>query len=384
MKNMFKVMSPVALLLALAACGAAANDAPAAAAPTTEQQPVVEAPADDQGAEEQPGVDLDIHVALVAHSPESILDDGSFNEGAWQGIQQFAATHSLPANQMQFFQPHEASDVARIDLIADAISGGANFIVLPGFHFEASAAEAQVLFPDVKFVLLDASPTGDIAENLVAIHYAEEEAGFLAGYAAVMEGHRHLGFMGGIAVPAVVRFGHGFIQGAEHAATVLGLEAGEIVINYTYLGAFAPSPEVTTQANAWFASGVEVIFVAAGGAGFSVFGAAEQSNALAIGVDVNQAADSETVMTSAMKGLGPSVYAMLTDFMNGNFQGGQEMMFNAAIDGVGLPMADSRFEHFTTAQYDAIFAELANGSIVVNNSLQMGDIVAPTVDVIEM
>ena len=380
MKSMFKNFFPAALLLTLAACGTG-TPAPTANQPAAPaNQPAAQAPAGDATAD----TGLDIHIALVAHSPESILDDGSFNEGAWQGIQQFAASNGLAANQMQFFQPHEASDVARIDLIADAVAGGANFVVLPGFHFVASSYEAQTLFPDVTFVLLDASPAGDIASNLVAIHYAEEEAGFLAGYAAVMDGHRHLGFMGGIAVPAVVRFGHGFIQGAEHAANALGLGDDEIIINYTYLGSFGPSPEITTQANAWFASGVEVIFVAAGGAGFSVFGAAEQSNGLAIGVDVNQAGDSPTVITSAMKGLGPSVYAMLTDFMNGNFQGGREMLFNAAIDGVGLPMADSRFENFSLAQYNAIFDQLAGGSIAVNASLEMSDIVVSTVNVIEM
>ncbi|MCL2400562.1 MAG: BMP family ABC transporter substrate-binding protein [Defluviitaleaceae bacterium] len=334
-----------------------------------------------------PSATTDIQIALIAHSPDSILDDGSFNQGAWDGITRFIASNGLNATNANFFQPHEASDVARIDLIAGAISEGANILVLPGFHFESALYEAQDLFPDVKFVLLDASPRRDgnvrIENNVAAIHYAEEQAGFLAGYAAVMEGYRDLGFMGGIAVPAVVRFGHGFIQGADFAANSLGLAAGEVTINYNYVGGFAPSPEVATTASAWFIAGTEVIFAAAGGAGGSIMSGAEGSGGVVIGVDVDQAHLSPTVITSAIKGLNVSVYSMLTDFMEGNFRGG-EQLFDASINGVGLPMDSARFQNFTQAQYDNIFAQLASGSINVSNSLNMADIVVSLVTVIEM
>ncbi|MCL2610930.1 MAG: BMP family ABC transporter substrate-binding protein [Defluviitaleaceae bacterium] len=330
----------------------------------------------------------DIQIALIAHSPDSILDDGSFNEGAWQGIQRFMNRHNLSSNQAAFFQPHEASDVARIDLIAGAIDAGANVLVLPGFHFQSALYEAQDLFPNTKFILLDASPMRDgnvrIEDNLVAIHYAEHEAGFLAGYAAVVEGYRDLGFMGGIAVPAVVRFGHGFIQGAEHAAASLGLSTGEVTITYHYLGQFSPDPAITTTAAAWFASGTEVIFVAAGGAGFSVFSAAETSNASTIGVDVDQSGDSDSVITSAIKGLDVSVYDMITAVLNDNFPGGQEFIYDASIHGIGLTMDTARFNNFTQTQYEVIFTELASGSIYVSSSLEMEDINTTLVIVTEL
>jgi basic membrane protein A len=318
----------------------------------------------------------DIQIALVAHSPDSILDDGSFNQGAWAGIQRFLTAHNLPSTNANFYQPHTPDDVTRVDLVELAISEGANFVVLPGFHFIQSAYEMQNLFPDVKFVLLDAIPEDAdevqrIAPNLAAIEYAEEESGFLAGYAIVMEGQRSLGFMGGHTVPAVVRFGHGFLQGAEHAAASLGLAAGEVTVDFMYLGGFAPAPEHAVTAAAWFAGGVEVIFAAAGGAGFSVMSAAESAGTLVIGVDVDQHHESDTVITSAMKALDVSVYDMLTDFLNDNFEGGRAIMFNASINGIGLPMANSRFTNFTQAQYDAIYAELANNTIRVNDSMDM-------------
>ena len=369
MKKCLKFISVMALAVMLVfAFTACDNNQPAPQQPTPPPAPQQPTPPPQQPETPATGMAAtDVHIALVAHSPESILDDGSFNEGAWQGIQRFLSTHGLPATHARFFQPHAGDDVARVDLVADAIAAGANIVVLPGFHFINSSAEMQAMFPDVKFVLLDATPAGGPASNLAAIHYAEEQAGFLAGYAAVMEGYRNLGFMGGNAVPAVVRFGHGFLQGAEHAAASLGLAEGRVTVNYFYIGSFAPSPEVATMASAWFAGGTEVIFAAAGGAGFSVISAAEGAGASVIGVDVDQSGAGEVVITSAMKALDVSVFDMLTDFMNEEFRGGVELMFNAAVDGIGLPMHTSRFQNFTQAQYDAIFALLANGTIVVNN-----------------
>ena len=382
----------MALLLvvatAMTACGnndagttpadTAVVETPPPADTDTADNDAADVPADDDVNDEVAAAD--IHIALVAHSPDSILDDGSFNEGAWQGITRFLNRHGLDLDtHRSFFIPHEASTEARLDFISQAIDHGANVLVLPGFHFEESLYIAQDMFPEVNFILLDASPrnagVARVQPNVAAIHYAEEEAGFLAGYAAVMEGHRELGFMGGIAVPAVVRFGHGFIQGAEFAATALGLESGEVEINYLYLGGFAPSPDHVVTASGWFAGGTEVIFAAAGGAAGSVMTGAEASGGLVIGVDVDQSGDSDTVITSAMKALDVSVDDMLTDIMNGQFRGGIEHMFNAAINGVSLPMDTSRFQNFTQAQYDAIFAQLASGAINVNSSLTMSDII---------
>jgi basic membrane protein A len=381
MKKIFALLLAAALIFTLVACATPEADPEPEPAPAEEVTPDPEPDPDEEVDVEEPDEEVvaaegDIRIALVAHSPDSILDDGSFNQGAWDGILRFLDDHGLSRDNADFFQPHVGDDEARIDLVAHAISEfGANVVVLPGFHFVVSSYEMQNAFPDVHFVLLDASP-GDgqgnplpIAANLAAIHYAEEQAGFLAGYAAIMEGYRNLGFMGGIAVPAVVRFGHGFLQGADYAADSLGLSPGDVTVNYYYIGGFAPDPGVATMASAWFADGIEVIFAAAGGAGGSVMSGAEASGGVVIGVDVDQAADSDTVITSAMKALAVSVYDMLQDVMNDSFRGGGELMFDASVNGIGLPMDTSRFETFTTEQYEAIFALLADGTITVNNDV---------------
>jgi len=375
------LMMCVAMVLVVTACG----DGGGTAATNNEETTTAPGAGDAGLARPMPGDISDelteVNVALIAHSPDSILDDQSFNQGAWDGITRFGAAHGLvEGDTMRFFQPHSADDSARLDLIEEAINTGANVLVLPGFHFQSSLYEAQDLFQETTFILLDASPQSPdgavrIEANVAAIHYAEEEAGFLAGYAAVMEGYRNLGFMGGIAVPAVVRFGHGFIQGADFAAYSLGLEEGEVNIEFMYLGAFAPNPDFRTTALSWYdLMGVEVIFVAAGGAGSMIMDAAEEAGTSVIGVDVDQSTLSDTIITSAVKGLDVSVYDMLTDVLNNRFNGGQELRFNAAINGVGLPMHNSRFTTFTQAQYDEIFNRLASGEVTVIESLDMSDI----------
>lgn len=392
MKKAMKITISAVLLLAFAvafaACGnggaatappPAATPAPAAAAtptPAPAAEPAPAEPADD----EEESAEVDIQIALVAHSPESILNDGSFNQGAWDGINTFLEANGLSSDHARFYQAHAADNDARFASINQAISGGANVLVLPGFQFIDALYQAQDLFPDVYFILLDATPAGPegvrIQPNVAAIHYAEAEAGFLAGYAAVMEGYRNLGFMGGNPIPPVIRFGHGFIQGAEYAAASLSLGEGAVQINYLYLGGFAPAPEHVVTASAWFVGGTEIIFAAAGGAGMSVMAGALDSGGLTIGVDSDQYHINDTVLTSAMKALDVSVNDMLTDIANNAFRGGQEHVFDASMNGVGLPMHNSRFENFTDAQYDAIFGQLASGAIAVNNSTEMSDILA--------
>lgn len=361
-----------AVVLVFTACG---NNDDATPEPEAPSEPIeIARPVPEPIDPVEPGDEtVEVNVFLIAHSPApaSTLNDGSFNQGAQDGILRFAA--EFPGTTHNFLQPHEASDEARIDIIADAVEAGANVIVLPGFHFENSLYVAQDLFPETKFILLDASPRNPetdvvrIEANVAAIHYAEEQSGFLAGYAAVMEGYRTLGFLGGAAVPAVVRFGSGFVQGAEFAAQSLGLAAGEVVIDYAYLGGFGPAPEHQTRAAGMFATGTEVIFVAAGGAGLSVMAAAEAEGGSVIGVDVDQYHLSDTIVTSALKGLETSVFDLLVNFTQGNFPGGVAHRYDAMNDGVGLaPASTSRLSVFTQEQYNAIFAELAAGNISVD------------------
>ena len=306
------------------------------------------------------------------------IDDKSFNQGSWEGVVQYAQEHNI---SHKYYQPADQGDDAYLNAIDLAVQSGAKVIVTPGFLFETPLYIAQDRYPDVKFLLLDGEPNdGDwssgfpnykVGDNTIGVYYAEEQAGFLAGYAVVKDGYRKLGYMGGMAVPAVIRFGHGYIQGAELAAHELGLEDGSVTIVYFYTGTFLPSPDIQTRAAAWYNDGVEVIFSCGGGICFSIFPAAENTGKKVIGVDGDQSAESETVITSAMKLLTKSVYDCLAAFYNDEFPGGQTLIFSAENLGVGLPMETSRFNSFSQADYDAIYAKLMDKSLVVDDNIEI-------------
>lgn len=288
------------------------------------------------------------------------IDDKAFNQGAWEGVVKYAQESG---KTYKYYRPTEKSTDGFLDGIQMAVKSGAKIIVCPGFLFEAAIFKAQEAYPDVKFLILDGVPQDGTysefktADNTYSVVYAEEQSGFMAGYAAVMEGFRNLGFMGGTAVPPVVRFGYGYIQGAEYAAKELGLNEGDVKIKYNYTGSFDPDPEKQTKAASWYQTGTEVIFSCGALISNNVTAAAEGSGEgkYVIGVDVDQKAESETVITSAMKNLTGTVYTVLKEFYEGQFRGGVNDTLGAESDAVGLPTDFSRFKNFTQYQYDALY-----------------------------
>lgn len=340
------------------------------------------------------------------------INDKSFNQGAWEGVEAYAEEFGI---SYKYYQPDSKTTEDYVKSIEIAVENGAKVIVTPGYLFENAIWLTQDKFPFVKFILLDGSPNNvtdwgnettppttiengdmnfDIGANVYSVFYAEEESGFLAGYAAVKDGFTKLGFMGGMSVPAVVRFGLGFVQGANYAAAEMGLDDNAIEINYEYLNSFAPDNAHQTKAASWYSAGTEVIFVAAGGAGNSVMKAAEQStNKYVIGVDVDQSAESETVITSAKKELAISVYNILTEIYGNRVlvdgdaivqSNGRSINLDASVDGVGLPSDFSRFRTFTKAMYDSVFAKVSAKEVVIvkDTAVAADDLNTPKVNVI--
>lgn len=342
-------------------------------------------------------------IALV--TDVGTINDKSFNQGAWEGVVQYAEEFDV---SYKYYQPDAKSTEEYIKSINVAVKNGAKIVVTPGYLFEQAIWDVQTKHPEVKFILLDGSPNNvvdwdtmatldgkdpnfDIKPNTYPIFYAEEEAGFLAGYAAVKEGFTKLGFMGGMAVPAVVRFGYGFIEGANLAATEKNLANKAIEIKHTYLDSFAPDEGHQTKAAGWYTTGTEIIFACAGGAGNSVMKAAEQHEGggkWVIGVDVNQKDESQRVITSSAKSLKRSVYDTLKAIYKDKKAGGVAVTLDAKVGGVELPDL-SRFKNFKQADYDAIFARIVAGEFTITKDknaqgkdVAVTDIVAPKVKVI--
>ncbi|MFA7422501.1 MAG: BMP family ABC transporter substrate-binding protein [Acholeplasmataceae bacterium] len=313
---------------------------------------------------------------IVLITDKGDITDKSFNQGAYEGVKAYAEGMEIAYD---YLKPADATDEDYTAAIEQAISDGATVIVTPGYLFEAAINAVQSDYPDVKFILLDGNPEnaedGTIEDNVYSVFYAEHQAGFLAGYAAVMDGYRHLGFMGGLAVPAVQRFGHGYVQGAAQAAEDLELAADAITIEYLYTGDFKATPEVQAAAATMFNSGVEVIFACGGAVGQSVMAAAGAADpeGKVIGVDVDQRADSATVITSAMKSLAVSVEQALeaifeTEAWAEDF-GGKSVVLGVEEDGVALPSNFDRFETFTSDDYDDLYAKLDDGTFDVSDTI---------------
>ena len=360
----------VLVLMSLVGCGGKETNAP-----------------ETGGKDADPGTSSDgYEIALI--TDKGNIDNKSFNQGAWEGVIAFAEENNISHN---YIKPEDDTNDGYLAAIDLAIQGGAKVVVTPGFLFEVPIYEAQTKYPDVKFILLDGAPhTADsfepsIEKNVASVVYAEEQTGYLAGYAAVMDGMRNLGFMGGMAVPAVQAFGYGYLEGAEYAAEELGLEDGAIKAIHHYTGDFAENDTNKATAKTMYQEGMEVIFACGGSVGKSVMSAASEADAKVIGVDVDQRYDSETVITSAAKGLAASVEAVLESIYNTDSwdtYGGKTTVFNAANDGVGLPTtvigddkadAFDRFESFNMEQYEAIFAKLADGSIKPTRTIDVAD-----------
>lgn len=315
-------------------------------------------------------------VALITDSGN--IDDGSFNEGTWVGIEEYCNKNNITHG---YYIPDAESSASHKDAINNAIQKGAKVIITPGFSFAQTINDLQndEKYKDIQFLLIDTVPQDaegnatTIAQNVHCISYMEEQAGYLAGYAAVKDGLTKLGFLGGQSIPPVARYGYGFVQGANAAANELGNTAS-VEVNYWYGGTFNPSDDVYNKMAGWYSQGTEAVFACGGKIYQSATKAAEEAGKKVIGVDTDQANDSQTIMTSALKGISNSVSLALTDLYSNGCKwpsnlAGQASTLGAADDCVGLPTEQSswRFNKFTVEEYNTLFESVKSGTVTVSN-----------------
>ena len=305
------------------------------------------------------------------------LKDKSFNQGTYDGVKLYA---NGAGKSYKYYQPaggDQATDDDRIDAMKLACDNGAEVVVAAGFMQEGALKAAATANPDTKFVFIDGYPVtdadGNVLNNVAGISFKEEQSGYLAGYAAVMEGYTKLGFMGGGGGtnPACQRFGYGFVQGAEAAAAVKGVKV-EVNYSWAYGSSFSASPELQAMAAGWYQNGTEVIFACGGSMFSSVVAAASAEDAKVIGVDVDQSYDGEgTVITSAMKGLADATKWAIEKCNAGEWDtlGGTSTALGAADNAVGLPTATWSLKNWTVADYEALFAKIASGEVQISDEL---------------
>jgi len=347
MKKLLTVLLVLAMVLTLGACGSKKADDAAAE------------PAKEEG----------YKIAVVTDVGQ--LNDGGFNQFTYEGAKQFAEEKGYTYKYYQPANGSDATDDDRVAAMRQAIENGAEIIVTPGFLQQAAIATVAAESPDVKFVFVDGWNFG--MANVTAICYAEEEAGYFAGYAAAKDGYTNFGgtFGGGGTNAACNRYCFGYIQGINAAAAELGTTA-DVKVSFLYGDAFSASPELATQIAGWYTGGTQVVFSCGGSMVNSVIQAAgENKDSKIIGVDVDQSGLDERVITSACKGLQPSVYATLVSWDAGNWDSAladKTVNMTAKEDGTGIPTTDAawRFNKFTKEEYKTVFDAVVAGTITIN------------------
>ena len=372
MKKFLAMMLALVMALSLVACGDKKDD-PKTDDNQGDNPEVTEITNADEIADEMTSEDGKYEIAFVTDVGQ--LKDKSFNQGTFDGVKLYAANNGLSYKYYQPANGDQATDDDRYDAMKAAAEGGAKVIVAAGFMQATALTKAAAEFTDVKFVFVDRDSAvtledGTALKNVLGICFQEEQCGYLAGYAVVKEGYTKLGFTGGGGGdnPACCRYGYGFVQGASAAAAEMGVK---VEMNYSWLygASFSASTELQTMASGWYENGTEVIFACGGNMFQSVAAAAAANDGAVVGVDVDQSSQSDTVITSAMKGLSASVQWACGKVYDGSFDeiGGTFVTLGAKDNAVGLPTATWSLTKWTVDDYNAMLAKMADGSLVVDN-----------------
>ena len=379
-KRLFAVLMAATMVASLVACGS--TEAPATETPATEASATEEAAPAAENTEAPAATEAasDIKIAMITDSGD--ITDMSFNQTTYEASDAFAKANGL---EFQYYKPTEDSDEARTAAFNNAVADGYNVIVVPGYLFAGMIAAVADANPDVTIIALDVSQ-GDfegagmteLPANVCSFTYQEELAGYMAGYAVVKEGYKKLGFLGGMAVPAVIRYGYGFVQGADAAASELG---ADVEINYAYGNQFYGDSDITAAMDTWYQGGTEVVFACGGGIFTSAGEAAAKVGGKVIGVDVDQAATIDGMfgkgmtITSAQKGLQATVNTLLSAIRDGqwdSFAGQIQNLGLVSADDLSLnyvSLADSTVwtDTFTADDYKQLVADMVSGKITVSN-----------------
>ena len=369
MKKFLALLLALVMSLSLVACGGG-NDA-----------------ADGESTDQEGGDTAEnaaYQVAMITDYGD--ITDQSFNQTTYEACKEFCDAQGL---QFEYYKPVGDSTAERVAQVDAAVADGYNVIVMPGYAFAETIKQTAELYPDVTFIALDVAqgdldPNGEgytLPSNVYCAVYQEELCGYMAGYAAVKLGYKHLGVLGGMAVPAVQRFGYGFVQGADAAAVEMGI-ADQVVMEYVYGNQFYGDADITAYMDNWFANlGVEVVFASGGGIYTSAAEAAAKVGGKLIGVDVDQSANIDTYgegmcVTSAMKGLAETVKHMLSEVLAGNFANyGGKIETLGLVSGddptanyVQLPMETTQWgDGFTQDDYKALVKAMFDGEVTVSN-----------------
>lgn len=386
-------LAVLALAGLLAACGTSVDEtsAPGAEASGELQQEEAEETETSQGIEltswresvqkmfEDPYGDYRETGGEIAYLTDGSVEDDGYNEAVYNGVRMYALGAGV---SFSFYHADPNAPESYQEAAVKAVTENAKIVVCAGDLFGEVVGALQESYPQTSFLLIDSVPRNvegeeiSIADNVHCIQFREEQAGYLAGYMAVWEGYRHLGFVGGGEEPAVLRYGYGYLQGIDAAAKDLSLE--DVTVRYWYANTFSPDIAVREKADDWYENGVQIIFACGGGLYESVLEAAESQDGFLIGVDVDQFRVSNRFVTSAVKNVGTAVTDTLDSFYanSGWNEGraGQVKYYGVEEGCAAIPVVDTewRFREIPTTHFFEIYKQVKRGDRQV--SAEIGEL----------
>lgn len=322
-----------------------------------------------------------LSVAMIATQTD--ITDRGYNFAVYSACKKVCEENNL---QFTYYKVLDISTDSYMSVIDAAINDGYNVVVLNDYNATRALRVAAEANPDVKFIIADVEAANfgknyKLSPNLTCWRFDDSYAGFMAGYAAVKEGYSRLGFMGGMPVASVMRYGYGYIQGADAAAKETG---DEVVIEYVYSNRFMGDSDLTAYIQNWYQNKlIDVVFACAGSAWTSVATAAAYSDKKVIGVDVdqreiiNQYTKKDTTLTSAMKGMDMSVEDALSDIVDGNWDKYSGKSRVLTVDNaeepeknyLKLPMEGWSMKNFTTEDYKKLVKDICGGKYNISSDI---------------
>lgn len=312
----------------------------------------------------------------IAFLTDGSVEDGGYNEAIYNGVRMYALG---AGTSFSYYHADPNEPESYQETVQRAVEDHVGLVVCAGDMFGGAVGALQETYPQTSFLLVDAVPYDEegeelpIARNVHCVLFHEEQAGYLAGYMAVWEGYRNLGFIGGREEPAVLRYGYGYLQGIDAAAKDLSLN--DVTVNYWYADTYAADAAVQEKADGWYGNGTQIIFACGGGLYESVLAAAENRDGLMIGVDVDQCRESERVLTSAVKNIGPAVTDALDEYYaDGGWSeedAGQVKRYGVQEGCAAIPVIDTewRFQEIPTTHFFEIYKQMKRGDRTVADAI---------------
>jgi basic membrane protein A len=286
--------------------------------------------------------------------------DKSFNEAGFQGAERWKKETGKPYLEFEIANPAQREQALR-----RMAERGADPVVAIGFSMGSAIEKVAHDFPKQRFVVIDAAVN---APNVQGVLFKEQEGSFLVGIMAAMASKTgKIGFIGGMDIPLIRKFSCGYEQGAKYA-----LPKTSVSVNMTGTTAQAWNDPArgAELAKAQFASGVDVVFAAAGATGIGIYQAARDAHRLAIGVDSDQNhLQPGTMLTSMVKRVDVAVYQAFKGVTPGvTTLGLKEGGVDVALDEYNAKLVTPAM----LARVDAAKADIVSGKIKVIDYMTRG------------